>query len=124
MRVSFLLLIAMSFALFACNARKSTIEETHEPPADAQFVCVDTISYSSSIKQIFEARCIKCHSGPRAAGGIDLTTYENASKVVDFRLLCVINWEDNCNRMPPLGGQLTELQRNLIECWLENGKKN
>ena len=106
-------------AIFAsCNLSKKTVETT----AESEYTCDENISFATTIKPIFDARCIGCHSGSKPAYGIDLTTYTGASGIYDGRLSCVINWEDNCNKMPPSGGQLSSVERLQIQCWIDNGK--
>jgi len=105
--------------LVSCNLSKKSVDTT----AEVEFTCDDKITYTSTVKGIFDARCTGCHSGSKPAYGIDLTTYESASSVVDKRLTCVIGWEDNCNKMPPSGGQLSAVERQQIQCWIDNGKK-
>ena len=104
----------------SCNlTKKTTVSET-----ETQVVCNDQITYSNTVKAIFDARCTGCHSGQKPAYGIDLTSYESASKVAAHRLNCVITWDDNCNKMPPSGGQLSSEEIQQINCWAENGFKN
>lgn len=119
MNKTFLSVVILAGILASCNLTKKTIE----PVEEVAFSCDETITYAAVIKPIFDARCTGCHSGQKPAYGIDLTTYESASKVTGHRLSCVVDWEDNCNKMPPSGGQLSALQRNQIQCWLDNGKK-
>lgn len=104
--------------LSSCNLSKKAIESP-----EVEFTCDENITYTSTIKGIFDARCTGCHSGEKPAYNINLTTFESASKVVDKRLTCVIGWEDNCNKMPPSGGQLSSVERQQIQCWIDNGKK-
>jgi uncharacterized membrane protein len=99
----------------SCNLTKKAVDT---------ITCDETITYAQTIKGILDAKCTGCHSGPKPAYGIDLSTYEEAAKVVPHRLSCVINWSDNCNRMPPSGGQLTSTEIQQIQCWLDNGVKN
>ena len=124
MKNSFKISGALVFVLLvvgsSCNLTKKAVEVEAEPT----IACDDQITYSSTIKGIFDARCTGCHSGPKPANAIDLTSYETASKVVAHRLKCVITWSDNCNKMPPSGGQLSSEEIQQINCWVENGLKN
>ncbi|GEM_PF-1153331 len=124
MKKSFKITSLLAFVLLvvgsSCNLSKKVVESETE----TKITCNDQITYSSTIKGIFDARCTGCHSGPKPANAIDLTSYETASKVVAHRLKCVITWSDNCNRMPPSGGQLSSEEIQQINCWMENGFKN
>lgn len=46
------------------------------PPASTQ----KALAYEKDIKPLFEASCVRCHSGDRPKGGLRLDTLENALK--------------------------------------------
>lgn len=121
MRLFSLALVFSILMLVSCKSRKPAVEE---PTVEVKESCDATITYTASIKAIFDANCIKCHSGDRPKAGIKLSDYENAAKVVDHRLNCVITWSENCNKMPPFGGKLSDDDIKKITCWIENGKPN
>ncbi len=103
-----------------CNLRKKVESE----PVKTELDCDSSITYSNTIKNIFDARCVKCHGGNLPKSGIDLSSYEMASKVTNHRLVCVVSWGDNCTNMPPSEKQLTSTEIQQIQCWLDNGVKN
>jgi uncharacterized membrane protein len=115
-----LIAVYLLIASSSCNLTKKASKTTTK----VEMTCNDSISYSTSIKAIFDARCTGCHSGYKPAYGIDLTTYESASKIAAHRLMCVVTSGDNCNQMPPGGARLTSDEIQQINCWLDNGVKN
>ncbi|MBO6516255.1 MAG: hypothetical protein JJ975_06865 [Bacteroidia bacterium] len=114
-----ILLIFVGF--YACKSRKSP-----EPPAqnNPAVECSDTISYASVIKPIFDQKCIRCHSGKLPKGGIDLASYERASRVPGHRMECVVSAGGACNSMPPNGEPLTPDEAQYIQCWVSTGMNN
>src|SRR5262245_51707461 len=47
-------------------------------PWDHQAAAAEAPSFSREIAPLFQARCLKCHSGPHPKGGFDLTTRDKA----------------------------------------------
>ena len=121
MRSLILFFALFTVVLFSCKSRKP---EVTQDAIEVEAACDASITYTSSVKAIFDANCVKCHSGERPKAGVKLTDYENASKVVDHRLNCVVTWSENCNKMPPFGGQLSGDDIQKITCWIKNGKPN
>ena len=102
-----------------------------EPPKPLPFVCAE-VSYSTHIMPIFENLCSTsgCHDGTRepnleaevswnalrSGGYINTTNPEVSSlyRAVDFLE----------NPMPPGGPKLTDLNIELILCWMSEGALN
>ncbi|MFT5777852.1 MAG: hypothetical protein ACI837_000800 [Crocinitomicaceae bacterium] len=113
MKNAFFAFFGLALVLASCHVTEEVVEVVE--------IACNEISYETSIKSILDANCIKCHSGGMPKYGIDLASYETASTVIDHRIICVINWGDNCNKMPPEGGQLSSGDIRKIQCWVENG---
>lgn len=85
----------------------------------------DTINltYTNSIKTIFDFNCVICHRGAFASAGLSLTTYEEVkdAMVSPIDLLLRINGGDNTNPSMPQGGKMPECNIEKIEIWYNNG---
>jgi hypothetical protein len=113
---------------------------------DAKLPPVSTktgVTYATDIKPIFDASCVKCHSGDKPKAGLRLDTLENAlkggkggkDKVVVagdstkgnlVKMISHIGDQDSW--MPPLHnraniGPLTAEQVGLVRAWIDQGAK-
>jgi hypothetical protein len=92
--------------------------------ADCTGIDVANNTYTKSIKAIFDASCATsgCHAAKNPAHGLNLSTYASSkSQFNDHSLLCAINWESSCSRMPTNGTKLSASDINKITCWAKNG---
>ncbi len=108
------------------------------PPASTQ----TGVTYATDIKPIFDASCIKCHSGDHAKARLKLDTLEGALKgSKDGPVITVGNSaesdlvksvahasDDQDDWMPPLHNKagikpLTSDQVGLIRAWIDQGAK-
>ncbi|MBL7931805.1 MAG: hypothetical protein JNL60_07885 [Bacteroidia bacterium] len=83
----------------------------------------DTITYTKHIKKILEDRaCIACHNDPvGGVGAPPLNTYGEVSDVAQKIKNTV--FDANPELMPKGGDPLPQAEKDLITCWLNNGKK-
>lgn len=111
----FSLAISIFFLTTACSKDKETEELTNHNIPEEQGRCIT--SYESEIKSILDDKCTFCHGG---AYYPDLTGYQNAKQWGErIKVRAVIN-----GNMPPAGnvaGELNEIEKQAIECWLELG---
>lgn len=111
--------LATSMLIFSCDKDVGNLPAPIPPGS----VSCDTISYTEDIAPIISANCSisGCHVPPNPAAGVLLDSYEllkakgEAGRIEER----VIN--ENPTRMPPAG--LTQTEKKLIECWLNNGYK-
>ena len=108
------------------------------PPASTK----TGVTYATDIKPIFDASCVKCHSGDKPKAKLKLDSLENAlkgskdGKVVipgnSAKSPLVLNVahlaDDKDAWMPPLHnkaniGPLTPEQIGLIRAWIDQGAK-
>lgn len=83
------------------------------------------VSFNATIKPIFSANCVSCHSGAGASAGIRLSNHAEVSAAVDGgRLLGAIRHQSGFSAMPPSGPKLTDCQISQIEAWIAQGKPN
>jgi hypothetical protein len=100
------------------------------------------VTYAADIKPIFEASCVKCHSGDKPKAHLKLDTLENAlkgskdGKVItagdsakSLLVKCVAHaTDDQDSWMPPPHnkaniGPLTPDQIGLLRAWIDQGAK-
>ena len=108
------------------------------PPASTKA----NVTYAADIKPVFDASCVKCHSGDKPKAHLKLDTLENAlkgskdGKVIlpgdsagSMLVKCVAYaTDDKDSWMPPLHNKagikpLTPEQIGLIRAWIDQGAK-
>ena len=115
----------LAIVIFACNKTPTVDEGKPNSEYISAAVCTGvTPTYTADIKAIFDARCATsgCHISPGAAHGLDLSTYALAKR--DFNvhaLLCSINQDASCSKMPTTGAKLAAADITKITCWAKNG---
>jgi len=87
-----------------------------------------------AVQGIFTANCVKCHTGPRAKQGIDLSSYDTAMKggkegvvivagdVAGSKLDMALHGK-GAKQMPPTG-PIPDPDIATIEAWIKDGAKN
>jgi hypothetical protein len=103
---------AMLFVLAAC-----TKESTNAIPVGT--VDCTTVSYTETIKPLFDARCVSCHATNSPDGA--LSTYAETKKYADNGKL---KDEVLTQRSMPIGTAFTSEQLGLVQCWLDAGAPN
>ena len=116
-----ILLITISLSFWACKSESKSVA-TKTNNVEVTFKCDDKITYTSIVKNILDARCVKCHRGEKPAKNYDLSTYAGASVVNSNALVCAISAGPDCKKMPPMGSPLSDEQVAVIKCWIKNGK--
>jgi hypothetical protein len=92
------------------------------------------IDFVKDIKPLIEQSCIRCHSGPKAKGGLSLETKDgllkggNEGKVVtpgksaDSKLFkALVAPKDDDNKMPPDGERLSKAVTDKFKAWIDEG---
>jgi hypothetical protein len=92
-----------------------------------------TIDFFRDIQPLLESRCLECHRGPRAKGGLRLDDPTAAVSGGDSgpailpgdpagsELLRRVQADDGDERMPPTGERLTSAQTELLSRWIKEG---
>jgi uncharacterized membrane protein len=112
--VFFLVVLALSFP--------SCVKDTGKLPK-ALSAC-DTITYNKHIKQIIADNCTSCHSDTNPIGGFPLTQYGFVKAKGEAGRIKARVIDQIPAPMPPTSNpQLTQAQKDLINCWLTNGFK-
>jgi hypothetical protein len=123
------LLLWLGFGLGSLGAAQLTPGQMQSlpPPAARKVV------FSSDIKPIFEASCIKCHARGRSKGGLQIDTRatllqggdSGAAVVVgksqESLLIGLVAGVDPDNVMPKKGSRLTPAQVGLLRAWIDQG---
>lgn len=75
----------------------------------------DLVVWRGNIAVLARGRCVSCHSGPFARGGVRLTSWELAAPIADDILFQV-----ESGTMPPTGG-LSPTQVDRFRTWVQQG---
>jgi mono/diheme cytochrome c family protein len=122
-------IIAIPLFSGAALAASLTPEQLAQLPAPA----THTINFSSEIKPIFEASCIKCHGRGREKGGFRIDHRETLLKggdsgpaivpgnSADSLLVSLVQGIDPDSVMPKKGTRLTPEQIGILRAWIDQG---
>lgn len=83
------------------------------------------VTFSGSVKNILNNKCLGCHSGTAASGGINLSVYAVVkAKVDDGRLWGAINQLPGYSPMPKGGSKLSDCEIAQFRKWIAAGAPN
>lgn len=112
--------ILAAAVISACDKKVGKIPDS-EP---AEKINCDTITYTKHIKTIMDESCALsgCHDGTNPYPL--LSTYEQVKDRADAGRLKIRVLDEQPSRMPPAPyPALTAAQKEVLACWLNNGKK-
>lgn len=95
------------------GARKTTCDNGAGSPCDTT-----NVSYAK-VEPIVQQNCVSCHSGPSAAGRIDLTTYQSVTNN-GARIVESVMQTGSAVPMPP-GRKLDDCSIRIIRQWYQKG---
>lgn len=123
-----LFILTLAGSLFFSMIITSCVKDEGKAPAPATPVipasACDTITYTKHVKQIIDVTCAidGCHGG--TTSNPLLTSYDQVKDRADADRIRIRAIDANQSPMPPAGNPaLTAAQKDLITCWLNNGKK-
>lgn len=130
--------VAATFALTAAGSAQDAKPAATLPPASSK----TGVTYETDMKPLFEASCVKCHSGDRPKARLKMDTLEGVMK--GTKQGKIVTPGDSANSMiikavahlthdpegwmPPLNNKagikpLTPEQIGLIRAWIDQGAK-
>jgi mono/diheme cytochrome c family protein len=102
----------------------------------AQNSAKGTVEFFKHVQPILESKCLECHSGEKAKGGLRLddpaTAFKGgksdgpaivAGKPEASAIIARIRSADDSERMPPKGDRLTKEQIQTLETWIQEGAR-
>ncbi|GIV28342.1 MAG: hypothetical protein KatS3mg027_2156 [Bacteroidia bacterium] len=116
----FILLIIVSSS---CRKDKYTSPNNNSSTT----VSCDTtnVTYSNTLKPIFDNYCVGCHNMSNMSGGYALDTYMGCVNCANSgRLMGAIQWLPGYSAMPQGGNKLSNCDIAKIQKWINNGKPN
>jgi mono/diheme cytochrome c family protein len=130
--------LTATFGLALAAAAQGSAPASQMPPASTK----TGVTYDTDIKAIFDASCVKCHSGNQPKARLKLDTLEAALKggkdgpilktgdsTNSFVVKSVAHLtSDHDTWMPPLNNRdgikpLTPEQTGLVRAWIDQGAK-
>jgi uncharacterized membrane protein len=86
------------------------------------------LDFADVQEQIFDAKCVMCHSGPFAPIGLNLSTYDSVITNPPFQVVVKGDPENSIlynavlsGRMPARGIRLNQDELKLMYDWIEAG---
>jgi mono/diheme cytochrome c family protein len=82
--------------------------------------------YAKKVEPIIKSKCLRCHTGPKSQGGLDMSTTEGwrkggvSGKVLGPYLISRILGTDGKQKMP-LGGTLSAAEVDTLKSWVQSG---
>jgi uncharacterized membrane protein len=108
--------IVAGILLLTLAATRCTKEVGKNPVKSTAINC-DTITYNKHLQSIIEAKCTTgCHAPGGQIAGVPLTDYAKLkakASDVDNHVFVIKDM--------PSGRVLTETERSILRCWLDNG---
>jgi hypothetical protein len=118
-----ILILVLSLFVFFTVIITSCAKDIGKLPVAAATGC-DTVTYTKHIKPIIDASCISCHGNPLSGGAnIYLTNYAQVKAAGDNGTFKSTVFDSKPDLMPYNAAPLPQAQKDLITCWLNNGKK-
>lgn len=116
------LFVMLTAFITGCAKDQGKLPASTQTPAPSPSAC-DTVTYNKHIKPIIDANCALsgCHAG--TTSNPQLTSYALVKDRADAGRIKARVIDANPSQMPPPPGALTAAQKQLITCWLDNGKK-
>jgi hypothetical protein len=116
--------ISMFFLFQACKKEVAAAGTTNADYLAKTDCTGSTPTYAKNIKTIFDTKCATsgCHSEVAAAHGLDLSSYEKSKNLFNVHaMLCSINQDSGCDKMPQGSAKLPDADIKTITCWAKNG---
>lgn len=115
MKTKLLAIFSSIFLLTSC-----TFEKAVPLPAG----CTTTMYYSTDIKPFIDSKCVTCHSSvPSYMNGGDFSSFSLFKEKIDDG--SVVDRVFKRKDMAPIGyDQLTEGEKAMLKCWIEQGAPN
>ncbi|GAB4454667.1 MAG: hypothetical protein OHK0036_18270 [Bacteroidia bacterium] len=84
-----------------------------------------SITYTNTVKAIFDTYCVGCHNMSNPGGGYALDTYMGCANCANSgRLMGAIQWLSGYSAMPKGGNKLSDCNIAKIQKWINSGKPN
>lgn len=104
---------ALNYGKGDCNINTSTACDT------------TNVTYTNTIKPIFDTYCVGCHNVGNASGGYALDTYVGSVNCANSgRLMGSIQWLTGYSTMPKGDAKLSDCNIAKIQKWINSGKPN
>jgi uncharacterized membrane protein len=125
--------VAMSYFLLvsACGNEGPTPQNAGSPGAPGE---VSQVSFSTIRSSILQPKCVRCHAGINAAGGIDLSSYTSVMGAASAHGHAIVEagnadgshlYESvSTGSMPQGAAKLSSSEIGSIRSWIEAGAKN
>lgn len=113
-RITSLVCFALLMSFLSCSKTDST-PETPPPPVNK---CAGTpgVLYTA-VKALIQQRCAGCHNDNRANGGMSFST--DCNIITNQAIIKSVAVDKNT--MPPVGGPLSQTDKDKITAWINAG---
>jgi hypothetical protein len=122
--ISFLFFLSTFYVLFeACGNKTADDGQANSFYISAADCTGSTPTYTADVKPILDTKCANsgCHSAVSPAHALDLSTYATTKAQFNVHtILCSINQDGTCGKMPNNGTKLAAADIKKITCWAKN----
>jgi hypothetical protein len=122
-----LIILAAFFSIASFLFLSSCVKDEGKIPVAAPVVqACDTITWSKHIRALTTSSCMPCHDDAHKYGTFSFITYEGIKTAADAGKIYNVIFLGKPRYMPYNTANVELLkpaEKELIRCWLENGKK-
>ena len=120
-RAILVVVVALIAIMIGCTKELGKVPP---PPPPVPEAC-DTITYTKHIEPIIKSKCISCHGPVAPSGQVTLGSYSEVKVVSDNGKLfgVIIKGPPDYEWMPYGTSGLPQAQKELFQCWMNNGEK-
>jgi hypothetical protein len=112
------IILLLSLTLILSGCYKDNEEELY-PNGDCD---TENVSFSNDVWPVINNRCVSCHTGSAASGGMRMGNYsELVTTINSGRFLGAINHQSGFTPMPQDGAKLDACTISKIEAWINDG---
>lgn len=113
-------IVSISYA--ATQGKPNTNLSTQQTSPTERSARVGSAFYEQHIRPLFSAKCNTCHSGPKAAAGLNLAKPSGWLAVVrNGKLLQALQHKPSVAAMPPSGIKVSERELEGVAAWIKLG---
>ncbi|MBE7172146.1 MAG: hypothetical protein INR73_16280 [Williamsia sp.] len=114
-RITSVVCLALLLNFISCSKTDSTPDTQTPPPVNKCTGSAGTLF--TAVKTLIQQRCVSCHNNTISNGGMNFTV--DCNIITNQALIKSVAVDQNI--MPPVGGPLSQTDKNKITAWITAG---